>query len=308
MRETDATQQQAAPSQLREAVSVFFHRQDLILRERDYDTGLDAYVQPCLYLVVDNHTQEILAWRQAPTLHPRYAKLIIGQLLRRHGIPKRIELPFHSVFLFGGIGEAPDLFPLPWEDCHPGRSVDLEWHLLWRINEDWVSWLNARGGHSTATCGDRRTTDDLPTCRETAIDVPVDEEDGTMTVGGQRFWSIGLERKRGEKLTARFDPDALLDGIEVYDDRAVRIARADWIPSLQSDLDAAGVNVITDIGSRDLVVRHHANRLAKEEAIAEPKAQRPNEKDVLEAKRSLVATTRENFARQRKSSPDESDT
>ena len=263
MRKTDTTQQPPAPSQPMGPVTVDCQQQDVLVRWPNPDDNGFTVLRPWLYLVIDDDTEELLAWRLDVSENALSASLIIGNLLSRHGTPKRIELPPRPAFGCGSPTEAPHEWSMPREDWADSADRAVELSVFLRVIEDWVAKQKSRPVKPTATeevmaAGRTRGLTDEE-CRQFLLPagpIASDSQDASLHFRGFQYWSQALVPHRGTELTLRFDHDNILKGIEVYDANGDYIGRAEWVPSLDRSDQVASLQA-QQPSIRDDAIRDH---------------------------------------------------
>ncbi|MGR3484035.1 MAG: transposase domain-containing protein [Paracoccaceae bacterium] len=81
----------------------------------------------------------------------------------------------------------------------------------------------------------RPTREQIAFCQLAGFDKAVQRRRGEVAFGGHRFWAEELIAYRGRKVSIRFDPDALVDGVRVYDNHGRFIVHAACIEAQEFD-------------------------------------------------------------------------
>jgi putative transposase len=123
--------------------------------------------------------------------------------------------------------------PLAKPENYGSRAVDLAVFMqVWRAG---IAAHNRRTGRRTEMAGGRGSFDEVfaasyatsPIGKATdeqlrmallaADQVSADRQNGSVTIAGNRYWTIELSQLAGQKVTVRFDPEDLTKPVHVYD-------------------------------------------------------------------------------------------
>jgi transposase InsO family protein len=133
----------------------------------------------------------------------------------------------HPAFAGAYVGNSPMAKPENY------RSTAVPFDRFLEIIQGELAEHNARRGRTSDVCRGRSfdevfaesyaaseirkaTADQRRLWLLAAEAMTVNRTDGTITLGGNRFWTDELAEHRGQKVTVRFDPDRLQDDIFVY--------------------------------------------------------------------------------------------
>ncbi len=270
-----------------QAVNMDGHKLDVFVRLHD---GRITRVQ--LIGIQDLYSGTVLAWRISETENKETVRLVIGDLVERHGIPEKIWLDngraFASKWITGRMrtryrftirDEDPQGILLSlgiepkWTTPYAGQSKPIE--RAWRDLADQISKHpfcagaytgnspeakpenygnaaipidefrahvareiaehNARPGRKAAACrgrsfdetfresmADPATVVTWPTEAQRSLwllaaeQITAQKGSGEIHFFENRYWSVELNAHVGQKVTVRFDPDRLQEGIKVY--------------------------------------------------------------------------------------------
>lgn len=178
-----------------------------------------------------------------------------------HGQAKPIERAFkdlcetiakHPAFEGAYTGNAPDAKP----ENYGNRAIPLDDFL--KVVDQEIRWHNERPGRRSAVCAGQASYREAFDASYTnaPITIATDEQkrlwllaaenvmaatvDGSITLMGNRYWSHAIGRLSGQRLTVRFDPQNLHEGIHAYtlDGRYIGFAEC-LAPVGFADVDAA---------------------------------------------------------------------
>ncbi len=271
-----------------QAVNMDGHKLDLFV-----DIGGPKPVRLFLIGIQDLASGKVLAWRLAESENKDTVRLVIGDMVERHGIPDKIWLDngrsFASKWISGGTPnryrfKVRDEDPagllttlgveMHWTTPYSGQSKPIE--RAWRdlaeeiakhpicagaytgnkpdakpenyaskaidlgtlrtLVADRVAEHNSRPGRRSANCAGRSFDETFaaslaqpgtvvrwPTAAQKSLwllaaeRVRAKKGSGEIHLFGNRYWAPALNQLAGRNVTVRFDPDALGDGVRVYD-------------------------------------------------------------------------------------------
>lgn len=154
-----------------------------------------------------------------------------------HGQAKPIERAFrdlcetiakHPAFAGAYTGNRPDAKP----ESYGSRAIPVDQFV--QVVDQEIRWHNEKPGRRTIVCGGMQSFQQAfeESYAASAIRRATDEQrrlwllaaenvfsatvDGSISLLGNRYWSHEVGRLSGQRLTVRFDPDQLHEGVHVY--------------------------------------------------------------------------------------------